>query len=395
MATVVKNWRKAKTVEDAMDLIDRGVLLQREDVRAVSRLFSEDEQRTLIALFGKRFCERLDDRLACEIIVESLLLWLTESLNDKLVIALIDQIFSEPNHGQACRNLAEIALTSDLTVSENDEDLYAMAVVLTCELGIAIYDYQRNYPGEFAHSPEILAHINTYLQSVSNLNSFKIRLCLIHYFGYTSKHLADKAAFNRVINRFGHSVLDLLFSSLFSKKTEGIALLYILENLPFMLQTDNNSQRILHETMKYYMLKQPERFSLFLQVFTDHLVKPEHDGLIRTLYMQHLGALFKVVSEIYHIQLAKEILVALYKFQGETYLEQISRQIAKDASIRDGLKGLLKQISDSNVNDSLPATVAQFRPAKRGRRPSFSKANPLGMMELVTALGSIPAAKAS
>src|SRR5690606_9680768 len=162
----------------------------------------------------------------------------------------------EPNCDEACWPLVEIALSNELAEGTHDQDIFEMAVALVCELGISIQEYDRAYPGEFRRASALLDHIATYLLSVSNANSSCIRLSLLHYFGVTEHGAEQKICFNRIMSRFGHTVLDHLFNLLFRKRSEAVALQYLIENLPYVLEADRHSQKIVHETFKFYMLKQ-------------------------------------------------------------------------------------------------------------------------------------------
>src|SRR5690606_41340755 len=114
------------------------------------------------------------------------------------------------------------------------------------------------------------------------------------YFGVTEHGTVNHQSFNRIMGRFGHTVLDHLFNLLFKKRSEAVALQYLLENLAFFLEADRHSQRIVHETFKFYMLKQPERFVLFIQAFTEHLaVSGEDYDEAARVFMQHLVLLLK------------------------------------------------------------------------------------------------------
>ena len=113
------------------------------------------------------------------------------------------------------------------------------------------------------------------------------------------------------------------------------------------------------------------------------------------LYLQHLGALFKVTSDIDHTILAKEILVAIFKFQDNAYISKLSTQILGDPKIRESLKALLRQLQANTETNTLDEAIALFRPLKRGRRPSFAKTKQVGMMEQVSFLGGFAFARAS
>ena len=390
-----RSWKGIKDAESARQLIDGGVIVRWKEMRSLKKELSDDDQCQILRYFATQLCQKSHNRLASEIIVESTLIWIANSIKESLIVAFFDQLFSEEGHDHAARTLVEIALTSEVAENSHDEELYSMAVALVCELGIAIRELEHRSPNSFKNAREVSDHITTYLLSVSNNNNTCIRLSLLHYFGFTSSKDSDKSAFNRVMNRFGHTVLDHLFSSLFNKKSEAISLQYLLENLPYVLESDAHCQRILHETFKYYMLKKPERFALFIQTFTENLYT--HDSTshhARRVMLQHIGALFKVVSEVNHKVLARELLIAMQHFSGEPFKNELFDHILSDSGIRPVFKDLLSQLKTSD-SVHFAETVAQFRSPRRGRKPSFSRADHIGTMGQVSFLGNLELAKAS
>ncbi|MEZ4743654.1 MAG: hypothetical protein R3B45_14615 [Bdellovibrionota bacterium] len=392
------SWKGVTSLDEVKHLIDAGILLKWREMRTLKRNFSEEDQCEIIRHMTKRLCERCDERLSSEILVESLLIWMSNAGSDALIDAFIDQMFEEPGREGAARALVEVSLTTEVVDSGgHDEAMFATAVVLICELGLSIFDFNQKNPGQWVDAKKLLDHIATYLLSVSNCNNACIRLSLLHYFGVTSSSGSEKSSFNRVMSRFGHTVLDHLFGLLFCKRSEGIALRYLLDNLPYVLEADIHSQRILHETFKYYMLKQPERFALFLHTFIDFIISSDnaHKPHIHRVLLQHLGALLNVVSEVNHKILGKEIMVAIYKFQGNPYRDEMMDQIAMETSIRQSFKDLLKQIRSANSFAEVEGTTAKFGSSKRGRRPSFAKVDYMGTMDQVTYLGNFDTAKAS
>ena len=131
-----KSWMTVKNIDEALQLIDYGVIVKWKEMRYLKRSFNEEEQASVLRHFAKRLCERADDRLACEIIVESLLIWIANAISEPLIIAFLDQLFEEDGHAAASRSLVEIALTSEVAENSHDEEIYSMAVALICELEI-------------------------------------------------------------------------------------------------------------------------------------------------------------------------------------------------------------------------------------------------------------------
>jgi hypothetical protein len=82
------------------------------------------------------------------------------------------------------------------------------------------------------------------------------------------------------------------------------------------------------------------------------------------------------------------------KFEGDGYCREILSALAADEEIRKPFRELLEQLRSKGEGNTVDA-VAQFRSSKRGRKPSFSRAEGLGTMHQVTYLGAIEIQKAS
>lgn len=391
------SWKGVKTADQCKNLIDYGVMLKWRDMRTIRREFNEADEKEVIQHFARRLVERRGQRLQAEILVESALVWLANAASEPLLHSFLEELFSQPGCDEASWTLVEISLTSELSENSHHTDIFEMAVALICELGFAVQEYEKNYPGEFDRAQALLDHIATYLLSVSNTNSACIRLSLVHYFGVTEHHTAAKQSFNRIMSRFGHTVLDHLFTLLFRKRSEAVALQFLLENLPYILEGDRHSQKIVHETFKYYMLKQPERFSLFIQAFADDLNQRRNEGFqeCRRVFLQHLAAMLKVASDVNHKQLGREFITAILKFDDESFCGELLSALAKESELRPVFLELIEQLQSGKRPNDSDLAVAQFRSSKRGRKPSFARAEGLGSMHQVHYLGGIEIQKAS
>lgn len=396
--SVPSSWKGTRTLDQARQLIDFGVMLKWRDMRTLRRSFSEDDEAEVVRHFAVRLVERRAQRLSAEIIVESVLIWLANAASEKLLHAFLEALFNLPGCDEASWTLVEIALTAEVAENKHDSDIFEMAVALICELGISIMEYERAYPGEFDRAQALLDHVATYLLSVSNANSACIRLSLLHYFGVTEHYAPVKTSFNRIMGRFGHTVLDHLFALLFRKRSEAVALQYLLDNLPYVMEADRHSQKIVYETFKHYMLKQPERFTMFVQTFADELLNKK-DGSYdesRKTYLQHLATMLKVASEVNHRQLARSFIGCILKFHGSPFCAELLAALALDPEIRPAFQDLIHQVREADSpEDGMEATVADFRNSKRGRKPTFSRAEGLATLHQVHYLGGIEIQKAS
>lgn len=382
------SWKGTHSADQACRFIDYGVLLRWRDMRTIRRLLNDADEERVMRHFARRLVERYPVRLQTEILVESALIWMASAASERLLHVFLEELFAQSGCEEACWVLVEIALSLELTEVSHGGEIFDMAVSLVCELGLSVYEYNEVYPGELKRASALLDHTATYLLSVSNANSGSIRLSLLHYFGVVEHGGKNHTGLSRIMARFGHTVLDHLFSLLFIKRSEAVALQFLIENLPYIMEADTAAQKIVHETFKSYMLKQPERFCLFLQAFAEDLVTREDPSFeaSKNTFVIHLGTLFRVVCEVNQRHLAAELINAMAKYSQNSYLSNLVRQLDQDPIARPAFMVQLKAAiaaHTSGQGNQLDGHVAAFRANKRGRRPSFSRIQGLGTMNQV------------
>lgn len=394
------SWRSARSVADACRAIDFGVILKWRDMRTLRRELKSSEQEEVLRHLARRVVERSSNRLQMEILIETLMIWLAFSAEESLLNAFLEELFAQPDMGDACWTLVETALTAEVVENSHDNDLFEMSVVLICELGLGIQAYNKQFPGDLPRASALIDHVATYLLSVSNTNSACIRLSLLHYFGISEHGTTSRAFTSRVMARFGHTVLDHLFQLLFRKKSEAVALQYLFENLPYVLGGDQYCQKIIFETFKFYLLKRPDRFSLFVVAFSEELRGTIGDPSYRDAchaMARHLSGLLKVVSDVNHHQLGKYFIKALLKFEREPYCRKLINALEVEEQLRPTFRSLLRaqRGKTEEAEDKLVADdETAIRSAKRGRRPTFSRAD-FGIMHQVNYLSTVDVPKAS
>jgi hypothetical protein len=367
-------------------------------MRTLRRAFSSADEEAVMRHFARRLVERFTVRLQTEILVESVLIWMANAASEKLVNIFLEELFAQAGCEDACRVLVEVALTLELADTSHGDEIFDMAVALVCEMGLSVFEYHKKYPGEFPKALSLLDHTATHLLAKSNVNSGSIRLSLLHYFGVVEHGTSHHLAVSRLMNRFGHTVLDQLFSLLFKKRSEAVALQFLIENLPYVLEADHAVQKIVHATFRTYMLKQPERFCLFLQAFADDLACREEASfnLSKQQFLQHLAVLFRVVSEVNQRQLAGELVTALSKFCDFSGLAMVLKDLQSDPNMRTHFIEQIKQaVENPTSEEDAQGNVTSFRTNRRGRRPSFARAEGIGTMHQVYYLSGLEIQKAS
>jgi len=394
---MTRNWKQVGSLEDAKRLVDFGVILSWVEAKRLRKSFNDQESKQLVEYLAVRLSEPSETRLVDEVLVETLLKLIAHSSDESAMICFIEAFLSTTDIEDSATKLVEVVLTTELTEEKHQEDLYAIAVSLICEIGMGLHIITSQKSEITSNDRRMLDHLATYLLSVSNSNNTCIRLSLLNYFGSTEFGLPHKTGFNKVLSRFGHTVLDHLFELLFEKKSEAVALEYLLDNLKFMLEADRHAQSILHETFKFYMLKNPDRFGLFLRTFAKDFseIPGYQTNLSRLAFFQHLGALLRVVSEVKHKSLTQTILSCLAMFDGIEERNQIIDALVELPEIHQNLRDVLGQMKTAVDSNKVIASSARFSESKRGRRPSFSRARDLTTVNQVQFLANHLVAKAS
>ena len=384
--TTPTNWKDVKDVNDCKRLIDIGILFGKGDMKALRNVIDYEGRQEILRHIAVRFAERMDERLAQEILLESLLWMLRKTYDTNLMSTFITELLLHPLYLESSMRLVELLLTMEVIVERHGE-LFVNAVSLTCELGLIAREIYMAYPEKLVGADKILAHVSTYLLSISNVNSFSVRLCLINYFG-TTEHPSNKSGFNRIMNRFGFTILEYLFRSLFNKRTEGVALQFIRDNIPYVLEGDMGCQRILNETLRTYMLKRPDRFVLFIRDFGQTVAGLEDARFLtaKETFLRHMGQLLGSASDVNHHKLAVEITKAILLIEPLAFRQELLDMIVAGKTVKKAIREVvLYTINTNGEGDDL----AILRAARRGRRPSFTQVDDLNTMQQVALLGHV------
>ena len=383
-------WKNVTDIVEAKRLIDKGHLLTWNDGRHVYKVFGDTGCGEIVEHIAIRMGERFHDRLQSEILVESLYSILISAADEKVMISFLSALFNSDDFSAITKNLVEISLGGEVGEDELSKAVASSAVALICEIGLNIQKIEEAEPGRIEKSKALSDHIAAYLLSVSNTNVQSVRLSLLRYFSQVEYNSANKVNYSRLMGRFGHSIMEALFQQLFVKKSEKIAAQYLLENLPCALESQGDTQRILHETFKLYMLKEPERFCLFMHELGAHLISLSHEGELcpaASNYARHLVSLFKVTSDLGHRELAREVIQELYKFAPFGECASWTRELESSAEIKRFFRELVTEYRVKIVESGkAQKVISQFRVSKRGRKPSMTKGD-YSFLEQVITLG--------
>jgi hypothetical protein len=384
-------WMNDLTVTSAKKMIDMGQILSWGNGRQAAKVLGVSGCEEVVRYVAVRLGDRYEDRLASEILVETLYAILTSVESESVMIAFLEGLFDSEEFENITRQLVDISLGGEVGESDIEKAVVTIAVSLICEIGLNIYRIEEDHPGQIAKSKALTEHIATYLLSVSNTNVQTVRICLLRYFSQTEYGKTVKSNYSRVMNRFGHTIYEALFQQLFVKKSEKIASQFLLENLPCGLEdTNRDTQAIVHEMLKQYMFKESERFCLFIHQLGAHLIAISQEGtlcLAAENFSRHLVSLYVVTAELGHRELAKEVLQELHRFGPYGECSDWIRALESAPSINRLFREMVSDYRKTVVERGrLHKVTSQFRKSKRGRKPTITKGD-FGFLEQVRVLG--------
>ena len=389
---IKRSWGRCKTLQDVYTLIERGIVLQHRDVRRVSARFTAAERDQIVEHFAVVFCQQVETRAMAERTVESLLVWLTWTGGERAVRVFIAKLCVQHNFRRACWTLTELTLTDEISQLEHGERVLATGVSFICELGRTLHRELEQGTGKITAQDLLWNHLATWLLSLSSINSSAIRLSLLNYFGSMNYTETGRKFFNRIMRRFGYTVLDYLFVMLFNRRSEAMALEYMLHNLPWVLGGDYFTQKILRSVLQHHMYRHPERSLLFLRTFADDLLaRPQATDAtrqawqdnMRQSFLHHLAALYLVIAEINQRTLIPEFIDILNRFRHDAAFQPMLQALLDVDGLRPYFRSWLAFSSRDNAK-----VIAPQLARKRGRRPSFARTKTeISTLEVVAFLG--------
>jgi hypothetical protein len=381
-------WEKASSLDEAKRLIDQGILLQPETAQKIRRRFEKEIAAHITEYFAVRVGESVDIRLSVEMTVESLMSWLTAMGESVHIGIFLERFLVVQNRVRAIRAILDVVMNLETTQKGQSDATFCTGISLICEMGLAIREIGEMYPDLIKDPDKLLSHISAYLLSVSNHSSNHVRLSLLNYFGVVESGLA-RNNFHKILDRFGHSMLDFLLRSLFEKKTEAVALRYLQENFGFILDADYTIQKTVFETLKFYMLKKPERFVLFCKEISKRCETESWDAGQKAIsvWMRHLALLFGVTSDVNHVKLGSEMFLVLRMHKARPGYDELIDQVYRDPKTRKQFKEFIDFYERPKPKQR--SSINLIRGTKRGRKPSLSKAPEMTTVDQVAFLNAV------
>jgi hypothetical protein len=217
---------------------------------------------------------------------------------------------------------------SDVELSDHKgKNVIGQAIlVLVTEFGLMVAENARASNLDPQGAAFVVEYVTTSLLARSNVNSNAIRVSLLHYLTKCPLNANTSSQLNRVISRFGQSLLDDLLQAFFEQKKRGTAAFFFLaEHLSTFFTAAPALAEMSHSVLRHYMLKHPDEFPGFMASYSDW-VSREH--LTLSMTAQHLALLIKSAADVSQKQLAENLCAVLQKHL--KLFGEVSKELLED-----------------------------------------------------------------
>lgn len=238
-------------------------------------------------------------------------------------------------------------------------------LVLVTEFGLMVAENAGRSGLDPQGAARVVEYVTTSLLARSNVNNNAIRVSLLHYLSKCPLNMNTSSQLNRVISRFGQSLLDDLLNAFFEQKKRGNAAFFFLaEHLTTFFTAAPALAEMSHSVLRHYMLKHPDEFPSFMASYSDW-VSREHIPL--SITAQHIALLIRSASEVSQKALAENLCAVLQKHLklfGEVSKDLLEKELQNVEMILRGNKTM-----KSMIIDDLLASLQTLRPdAKKQAR---------------------------
>lgn len=270
--------------------------------------FSTDQRKQLCESSAVILKEKFDSSQRLESAIHLLGVAIAQERDWDAANALLDEVISRATSAEFLRELSLILLEiadNELSGKASRIPLAQTILVLLTELGMQLAANVGRNGLDTRETGRVVEYITTNLLARSNLNNMAMRISLVHYLAKCPLNAQGSLQLNRVISRFGQSLLDDMLTAFFEDKRKGnAAFFFLVEHLNNFFTASPALAEMSQNVLKHYMLKHPDEFPLFLASYCDFIPK-EEIGL--TNATRHIALLLKAAIEVNQRPLADSI----------------------------------------------------------------------------------------
>lgn len=290
-------------------------------------------------------------------------------------------------------SLQEIALSlleiADNELSEDKRKLpYGQtALVMTTELGLLIANRTGKSSLDYRGMSRVVEYITSSLLARSNMNDTAMRISLVHYLARCPLNNQATSQLNRVMSRFGQSLLHELFGAYFEDKKRGnVAFHFLVQHLNIFFVASPSLSQMAHDVLKHYMLKFPDEFPTFLAGYCEHVAREE---IRLAAITRHTALLVNAATEVSKRSLAESlgaVLVQTLEHFGDLSNESLESQsiaarqilsmgLQKPSSAMSVLEEIIENVS-AIITDAMHKASGNVVSIQKAHKPKKLRAAP-------------------
>ena len=221
---------------------------------------------------------------------------------------------------------------------------------------------------------EYQGKITSLLSSLSNINDSQARIIILQYFCQVPRTDPDSINFNKVISRFGSTILESLLKVSEKRVVNKVASNFLLDNLMSVVEKgDQNAQKMLHDMFKNNMVDNPQRIFIILKKLLECCNNKEKEQIIKTKLNKHIELLTISAIQLKYRVAIRELTSHYYHSdkieEFNLILNSLSKTETADKNLVHNLVGIINQKEHKDFKKKLNL----FSPPRKGRRISFPK----------------------
>lgn len=303
-------WTVERAVQElkAADITRAGADARKNSFGKVYKQFTREQRTRLCEDAALVLKEKFDAEVRLESAIYLLGVAIAQERDWEAANALLDAVISKATSADFLRELSLILLEisdNELSGKATRVPLAQTILVLLTELGMQLAANVGRNGLDTRETGRVVEYITTNLLARSNLNNMAMRISLVHYLAKCPLNAQGSLQLNRVISRFGQSLLDDMLTAFFEDKRKGnAAFFFLVEHLNNFFTASPALAEMSQNVLKHYMLKHPDEFPLFLASYCEFIPK-EEVGL--TNATRHIALLLKGAIEVNQRPLAESI----------------------------------------------------------------------------------------
>ena len=263
------------------------------------KLLSGEQKKQLCLESAKILRRKFNDNERLEATLYLLATAIAQERDWDASTLLLDSVVHEATSSDFLKELALILLeVSDHELEEHGSKipLGQTLLVLLTELGLQLAAQSGHHSLSTEETGRVVEYITTNLLARSNVNNNAMRISLVHYLSRFPMTSQTSLQLNRVISRFGQSLLDDMLKAFFEDKRRGnAAFFFLVEHLNCFFTSSPALADMSHNVLKHFMLKHPDEFPAFIASYCEFIPKEQ-----KTLEQatKHLSMLLRCSVEV-------------------------------------------------------------------------------------------------